>query len=326
MKNIEADIKSRNFKNVYLIFGEEDYLVKKTSEKLKNSVVDKENALMNEEVFEGSVGVEKIIASGETAPFFSQYRLVMVYGSGLFKEGRKADSTAMAEYLKDCSKETVFVFVEEKVDKRSSLYKMVKKVGYCAEMNPPDFNELIKWIIKISKEQIESDVASYLINNIGHNMNHIEVEVQKLMDYCGQRKIEKKDIDEICTKSNEVNIFNMVDAIGNKKLDIALQIYNNMIFDGQEPISILAMISRQFRLILQCKYLSVYKKMNYRQIAMEIKQRDFIVKNCLTQGANFSVKTLMEALKDCCKCDFEIKTGVINSKLGVELIIIRYSR
>ena len=79
MKQINSDIKTGAYKSAYLIYGEESYLVKEYTELLKNSIVNKENAMMNMDIFEGNnCDVNKIINAGDTAPFFSEYRLVVV--------------------------------------------------------------------------------------------------------------------------------------------------------------------------------------------------------------------------------------------------------
>ena len=116
----------------------------------------------------------------------------------------------------------------------------------------------------------------------------------------------------------------MVEAIGNKKTKIALDIYNNMVLMKESPLMILAMIARQFRIILQSKYLS--EKGFYKSdIAKKINQREFVVSECLAQSKNFKKKTLLQALEDCLECDINIKTGKVQDKLGVEMIIIKYS-
>lgn len=327
MKEIEKDIESRNFKKAYLIYGEEDYLIKKYTELLKKNVPDEANAVMNTDVFDGiGYSAEKIGAAGDTAPFFSEYRLIVVSNSGLFKEGRKADTGEMAEIVKNIPDGCVYLFTNEKVDKRNSLYKAVKKVGYCCEINYRKSDELISWVKEKSGNRLEGSTAAYFVRNIGTDMTHLTVELDKLTAYAGNNKITNRDIDIACTKSAEVNIFNMVAAIGMKNTEKALEIYNNMIFEGEEPIGILSMIARQFRLMLQCGYLQVKYKYNAKQISAELKQREFVVSSCLNQAKNFKISVLMKAIEDCAQCDTNIKSGIIAPKLGVELIILRYSK
>ena len=327
MKQIERDIADRRFKKVYLIYGEEDYLVKKYTELLKNNIVDEANSMMNMDLFEGNdCNVNKIIEAGDTAPFFSDYRLIVISGSGLFKDGRKEDTLKMSEAVKNLPDDCVYLFTNEKVDKRNSLYKTVKKTGYCCEINYQDIKEVVEWLKKESEGRLDSNCANYFVKNIGNSMKYLSVELDKLLAYAGDKKITTADIDIACTKSLETYIFDMVGAMGNKNAEKALEIYNNMIFEGEEPIGILSMIARQFRIMLQCKYLQSKRNFNSLQIAAELKQNKFVVSNCLKQSVNFKLTTLMQALKDCAECDSNIKNGMVGQKLGVEIILLKYSK
>jgi DNA polymerase-3 subunit delta len=66
--------------------------------------------------------------------------------------------------------------------------------------------------------------------------------------------------------------------------------------------------------------------MGERAIAEELGLRAFFVKNYLQQASNFTIPTLCKALEDCAKCDIDFKSGKITDRLGVEVIIMKYSR
>lgn len=328
MQSINDDIKNRNFKRVYLFFGDENYLKKKYVDDIKKAVIPVGSEIMNLDVFqEKKIEWLKISAACETVPFMNDFRLIIVKDSELFVQGNKENSEKLAEYVKNIPDSSVLIFLEDKVDKRGKLYKSVSTNGTSVECKVPSEKEMMTWVGKIAEEKglkIKGSVISYFIRNINTGMEAVFAEIEKLSAYIGKGVVSEKDIDDICIKSLEVRIFNMVDAIGNKKTQTALDIYNNMILMKESPLMILAMIARQFRLILQSKYLSekgVYKA----DIARKINQREFVVAQCLAQSKNFKKKVLLQALEDCLECDINIKTGKINDKLGVEMIIMKYS-
>ncbi len=325
MKNIDKDIKEKNFKRSYLIFGEEKYLTMEYENKLKQGVVPKSAELMNTAYFDGINDTEPVLAAVETLPFFSDYRLVVIENSGLFKTGKKELTDKMTEIVKNIPETTVVIFSEEDVDKRNSLYKAVKKYGYVCEINNLKYKELIKWVEKQSDGRVKGSVAAYFVQCVGNSMEALNGELDKLIVYSGSQTITNETIDSICTKSLEANMFDMMDAIGNKQSDKALNIYNNMLVMKQSPVAVLTMIARQFKIILECKYLM---KKNYTksQIALELSLRDFMVKKYMDQSKNFSVAKLMEATRDCAELDVRFKKGLITDVLGVEMIIIKYSR
>lgn len=313
-------------KKVYLVFGEEKYQIRLWEKQLLSTVTDPSTAMLNHNIFDGKSAVENIIDACNTLPFMSSYRVVTVKDSKLFSTGRKNDTQAMTEYISQIPENTILYFIEEKVDKRNTLYKAVKKYGECVELSLLKENELIDWCIKVSDNRLNKGTATLLIRNVGAYMEALEGEINKLLQFVSPtEKITPEHINQACTVVPEAKIFDMVAAIGDKNTEKALDIYNNMLEAKESPFGILKMISRQFKLILECKYLAK-KGYNNESISQEIGVHSFIVRNCLTQGKNFSNKALLAAIKDCFDCDINIKSGKISDKLGVELIILKYSQ
>ncbi len=52
MKSLQEDIKNQDFKQVYLLYGEENYLKQQYKEKLKKALVQEDDS-MNFSMFEG---------------------------------------------------------------------------------------------------------------------------------------------------------------------------------------------------------------------------------------------------------------------------------
>lgn len=326
MKEIDEAIKSGKFKRVYLLSGEEVYLVKKYFDAIKKAVVDPATEMMNYNYFAGKADVDNIISACDTLPFMSENRLVAVKDSKLFEAGRKDDSEKLKDYIQNIPESTVLCFVEDKADKRSGLYKEIKKYGCCAEFSFLKDRELIGWVCDEGKGRIKSDVAEYLIKCVGTAMESLEGEIDKLLNYLPQGEpVTRQVIDSICTKSPETNVFDMVEAIGKKQPARALEIYNNMLRMKQSPFYVLKMTARQFKLILECKYLHG-KGLSEAEISERLSLRNFVVRGCLSQAKNFKTRVLVEALKDCAKCDMDFKSGKISDRLGVEVIILKYSK
>lgn len=329
MKRIKDAVKNNLFKNVYLFYGDENYLKKFYLDKIKDTLVSKNMEIMNIDIYDGkSVLSKNIIDSCETMPFMNNYRVVFVKNSELFIQGRKDESEKTAEYIKNIPNHIVLVFSEDKIDKRGKLYKAVSSKGECIEFKTPSEKEMISWVKKLAvknQKKISDTVALHFLRTVNNSMEALLGEFEKLLDYkINSDEIKKEDINAICTKSLETKIFDMVDAIGNKKTSEALDIYNNMILFKESPIMILSMIARQFRLILQSKYLEE-KRFSKDEIASKLGQRGFVINECLRQSKNFKKKSLLEALKDCLECDINIKTGKIHDKTAVEMIILKYS-
>jgi len=323
MKTIQKDIETRKFKRAYLIYGEEKYLKRHYEKLLLDALVS------DPDTFSGKdASPEVIMNASESLPFFAEFRVLSIKDSGLFAPGRKNDSESLTDYLKDIPETTVIVFNETDVDKRLKLYKTVAEVGYAAEMKRPSDNELAGWVKNaVSKNggAISPAAAAFLIRYNGGGMDALMAEIMKLTAFKGKSEITKEDIETVCVKSLEAKIFDMVDAIGNKKPEIALDIFTGLLQMKEQPFMILTMIARQFRLIFECLHLANIG-MSSSQIADKIGQKSFIVRNCLDQSRNFDEETLIMALNDCIESDIASKTGQMDGKLAVELLIIKYGK
>lgn len=327
---LRKEIKSKNFKRSYLFYGDENYLVKLYEAELTEALLSVEAKMMNMDVFEGKeVSVAEIIDAADTLPFMSDYRLVICKNTMLFVSGKKDESEKMANFINEVPETTVLLFSEPEVDKRGRLYKKLAEHGRAVEFKSPTEKELIDWIcrtIKKAGKEIPPDCAAHLLKTVPDDMDSVMSEMEKLISYkADAREIKTSDIDEVCTKSLETRIFDLVDAVGARRADTALDIFSNLMLMKESPVMVISMIARQFRLLLQCKYLA-NKGMGEPDITRTLGQRSFVVKGILKQCANFTVGQLYSAFTDCLEADVSIKTGKISDRLAVEMLILKYSK
>lgn len=329
MKTLENHIKNKTFSNIYVIFGEEEYLKNIYEKKLISNIVDENFKMMNFDIFEGkNVNISKIIDACDTMPFMSDYRVVILKNTGLIYDAKKDDTNKLENYLHILPKTTILIFIEEKIDKKLKIFKTISNIGTFHKIDILSENELVNWILSIFKDNnknISTKEAIYIIRNIGFNMEILLNEINKLISFKSSgTKITINDIDNICTKSIESKIFDLINFMSNKDMDNAIKIYKNLIINKTSPFVILNMISRQFRIILQTKYL-YNKNYSINNIASELELRDFIVKEAIKQSKNFSIKILLQAINECLEIDNNIKTGKIIDEVAIELLIIKYS-
>ena len=323
MQVINNNIKNKDFKPVYLLYGSEDYLKKQYKQKLKTALLGSGDE-MNYSYFEGKdIEVDKIIGFANTMPFFAERRVVIVENSGLFKSAND-----LGDYLKDMPETTVIVFVENEIDKRNKLYKAVSKLGVVAEMNGMDERSLKVWIasrLKNDGKKVTERTIDYFLNKTGSDMETINTELEKLSCFAMDRDvITEADIDEVVTTQITNQIFAMIDAIASKKQQVALQLYYDLLALKEKPMSILYLITRQFNILLQVKELSALRYDN-GSIAKKVGIPPFAVGKYLAQGRNFSNAVLLEALRTSVDIEEQVKTGRLNEKIGVELLIVQFS-
>lgn len=324
MKTIDNDIKSGQIKKVYLLYGEEIYLIKQYRDKLKKALVAEADT-MNFTAYEGAgIDPNEIIDLAETMPFLAEKRVILIENSGFFKK----DGEALGEYLPTVPDSTCFIFVEEEVDKRSKIYKAVGKVGNAIEFKTQTDELLAKWIggrIKKEGKNMTQSAFELFLSKTGNDMENIDKEIEKLICYCMDKEsIEADDVNAITTEQIENKVFEMVDAITSHRQKQALELYYDLLALKEPSMRIMYLITRQFRILANVKSMTGRGSGN-KEIAEKTGCPLWAVGKYQTQCRGFSLEQLKEAVEAGIEYEERVKTGYMNDQMAVELFITQYS-
>ncbi len=321
MKNIRNDIKTKSFRPVYLIFGEEGHQRDSAAKSLENAVLEDSQV---RDTFGENFDVTEFINCANTLSLFGGYRLISVKDSGVFSSG---SDERLLNYMKDPNPDAVIIFNEKKVDKRGRLYKAVSKTGYsleCKKLSPKDIRNYCIGKMKSEGKNLEKNSLELLLSNLGDDMSEAENEVQKLLSYTdGSSLVTCEDVENIVTKKLEGRVFDLIDALCLKKTSHALEILSNMLLMKENPVMITVAISRQLRLMLQYKFLA--RSMPHDEITKKMKLHPYAAKKIAYASKGFSNKALMGALKDCRNIIISAFSGDMELERGIEILILKYT-
>ena len=116
-------------------------------------------------------------------------------------------------------------------------------------------------------------------------------------------------------------VFKLIDDIVTKNKEEAMEIYEEMLKHNEEPIKIIIMLSNQFRLMFQSKKL-IKKGYSEKEIAKKLNVHPYPVKLALQKSRNYDESRLLFLLSELADLDFQIKSGEIEKRLGLELFIL----
>lgn len=318
------EIKTGQLKQVYILYGEEAYLRNQYRDNLKKALLGGGDP-MNLHHFEGKgIDVQEVIDLAQTMPFLAERRVIILENSGLFARGGEE----LAAYLKVLPETTSLVFVEPKVDERSRLYKAATTKGRAIEFKTLDEEMLKRWILGLLKKEnkriTERDMNLFL-DKTGPDMTNIKGELEKLLCYCMDRDvITAQDIETICTRQVINQIFDMVNAIADKRQKTAMDLYYDLLMLKERPMRILPLITRQFNLLLQVKELR-NKGFNADTIGGKVGLKGNIARKYVVQASKFKEEDLRRAFTECVETEEAVKTGMLNDVMSVELLIVKFS-
>ncbi|MDD7114432.1 MAG: DNA polymerase III subunit delta [Lachnospiraceae bacterium] len=326
MKEIKRQIKERSFYKVYLLTGDENYLLMQAKQMLKAAMI-KEGDEMNYTLFEDSkVDMQQLGELAMTYPFFSEKRLLVLDRTGILKSGKEA----LIEIMEHLPETTCMVICEPEIDKRSKAYKWIKKNGYIAEFLKKNQTEkvLLRWVATLlskEKKKIRESDAGYFLERVGDDMFQIKNETEKLISYVGERtEIVREDIEAIASGEIQNKIFDMVSAIARGDKTQALDYYNDLILLKEPPMHILFLIIRQYRILLMICNMRQRHKPD-KEIAQAAGIPTFAIRKNESQLRGYNLHLLENCILQCIEMEEQIKTGKIGDQMAVELLIVGLS-
>lgn len=322
---IDNDIKNGQFKNAYLLYGNEKYLVLQYKKKLLNAMVS-EGDNLNFQAFEGKdINPNEIIDLAETMPFLAERRVILIENSGFFKKS----CDEMAEYFLNIPETTFFIFVEDEVDSRLKTTKNLLKTGYAANIDTVDDSVLMRWIlgrVKKDGKTMTEEAYSLFLQKTGKDMDNIDKELEKLLSYCMEDEvIGAEQIEAIVIEQIQNKIFDMVDKLAMHQQKEALDLYYNLLELNEAPMRILFQISHHFQVLSVVKVMSGQGYGN-RDIAAKAGCKDWAVKKYQSQARSFSLAQLKGLVEIGVSYETDVKRGFLNDRMAVEMFIVQCSK
>lgn len=323
MKEIKKQIKENHFNKVYLLMGEEDYLINQAKKLLKNAMVGPDDE-MNYMLIENSkIDYNSLSEYLMTLPFFSEKRVVILDRTDVIKNGKDQ----FLNILKSLPDTSCVIICENKVDKKTKAYKWIKNNQYVREFLKKDQTEkvLLKWIASMlarENKRIREADAAYFLERIGNDMYMLQNETAKLIAYVGDRdEIRREDIESISSGEVENKIFDMISAIAAGQKQKALSCYDDLIILREAPLRILALIVRQYRILLITRNMRSLRKLD-SEIASKAGAPVFAIRKSAPLLSGYSQEDLEKCLNQCVQTEEDIKTGRIADQMGVETLIL----
>lgn len=250
-------VKKGSIGDAYLMEGPEEYIKQQALERLKEKLLPAGLEEMNlTELTDPDA--DALIAAAETLPFMGEKRLVVIRECNLLTSGKKAEdenkAKAIADYIGHISPSTCLIFyVKGKADGRKKLYTLLKKKNAIVDFSPMSDAECVAWAAKTMQRMgkvLDRSCAEKLVFTVGRDAALLKQEMEKLAAYLSDRDtVTEKDIDDVCTRSSEYTVFQMVDAqvAGNNQQAFAL--LRDVLRGGEDRMMVLAMLLRQYRIL-----------------------------------------------------------------------------
>ncbi len=354
MNTIKEHIKQNSFVHVYLLYGEEQQVVKIYRNKLLKALlgtdsIEELKQNMNFSLFTGSpLDTSAVIDIASSFPFFADKRVILIENSKAFSTENKA----LANCIRNLPETTYIIFTEESLSSKKGrgaddteeettgegkksgkkeLLAAVKEVGYATEIKKQPQGFVENWVIRELSDagkRISRTALDMLLIRTDMDMMRLRNEMDKLIAYKGEdTDIKVDDVLALVSENPQEQVFKLVDAMSDKKVDLAMQFYTDLLELKVSPQKILSLIERQMRILYQVKDLRSkgFATSAIADSIKEIKSAKFINKYA-NQASKFSMKEIADCMNDCVDLNLKSRTGALTDRMAVELIIVKYSQ
>ncbi len=343
---LKDKIKSGDISGVYLFYGDEEY----TKNHYCNLLTQSDGSLLNVTSFyESEFEITEFISACETSAVTSfdlfsddesddgddedSYRIVKLYNPD-FSKTSKSDEERLLSFLGDFPQKTAVIFrlYEGQQDVLSkAFYKKLIEIALVVNFKrePIGSSVLISWILRhFSKEKlnVERYVALHLCQVVGNSMTELKNEIDKLCDYLkyeNRDTLTKEDIDFICIKSTNAQVFDVSNGALSGDFVKAAKALEVLRDKKEKPILITGTIFKAVNDLCMTDYY-IKNGVPLQTIAQKTKLLDFQVKNLsnilTSRNRDFSGNNSFPkaASKLCIEYDKKIKSSRTD---GYELIL-----
>ena len=335
IENLEKELSQKKVNSIYLLYGEEIFLLESCLKKIRNSYEQLIPGINYIKIDMNNVNA--LISDIQTPAFGYDKKLIVARDTGLFKKDGRKKVQANAEIVNkivsyieeniDVINETVtLVFVEQEADK-NELYKAIEKYGTVCnfeELKPAQITNRLKAIARAYKVQIDDYTIKYLLECAGSNMQDLINEERKLIEYVGENGvITKENIDLLCTKKLDSIIFDLTDNLGKKNTAKALEVLRNLIYQKEPVQKILITLYNHFKKLYIIKLCEKFNKNVSEGLNLKANQT-FLISKYRTQANYFKEEELRKILEELINLDSNYKSGLIDLNVGLEAILCRY--
>ena len=303
---------------LYLIFGKDRFRVQEKLSQIKQKFIQKTGSDLNIVNFDENAQIERIKDAFQFGGLLAEQKLIIF--KKFIAKAPAAIQKELAKLLNKIPESIYLIFVEEEL-KSNSLARKIKTQGKFWQFEPLSYYELLNWIkkrIEEKKRRPDPEAVKTLAFYVGNNLARANTEIEKLITYRGRKTIMVEDVKLLVKPEFSPGIFKLIDNIAAKDLKKSQNILQQLLDAGENPLYIHSMIVYQFRNLIIVKSLA---NLAATEIRKKTSLHPFVIQKSQQQVRNFSFENLKRIYAKLLDGEIAIKTGKIEPRLALELLV-----
>ena len=254
--SLKDQLKKNLLYPVYIICGDDDYLIEQSINDIKDEIEQQEKELEYSSYYSDSSNITEILDTANSIALFSSKKLIVIKQC---EKLLKVDTEHLIDYINNPNLQTYMILEFENLKK----FKIKPGNNFITVNIPSDPKNIILKVKKEAERQgykIKNDAIQRLTELVGESLIDLLNEIRKLAINQSGEVIEKSDVENYIKKSKFKDVFELINAICNKDKNKAYEILTELQQTGEEPIAVINRISWRIRQLWQVQQLTDEKK------------------------------------------------------------------
>lgn len=312
---------------VVLLVGSEATLRDDEIARLRERTVGSGPRDFNEDRFDlATTGTDPraIVNACRTLPMMSECRLVIVGGladrrAKAFLEGQ------LLVYLDDPCPTSCLVLHGDRIDRRLKWAKRVASEGVVVDCNGPKRPQDVRaWIdarFRAHGKKSGAGASAALFELIGNDLDRLAFEIDKASLYVGSaEEVGADDVATVTASLRPLAVYELTDAIGNRRLAEALRVLARLGDQGEAPLAVLGALGNHFRRLLRahdCRPLEA------KRVQQALSLHPFAAKKLVEQARRFDPGRLERCLDRVRRTDEVLKGAIpLAPQMALEQLVV----
>ncbi len=317
---LKEHIKTNSLSRVYLLCGNEAYLKTKYFNLLTKAALDNDDSNFAYNVFETENYNTDLLFDFISMLPFGVNKKCAVISDVDFGEKFSGEVSKLIDALSDIPEFSTVIFYYSAIDPEKGkaafkdLIEFIKDAGDIVRFDKKTERDIIPFLTKLAANngsRMNSHTARYLVDCCGDDLQTLINETQKLCFYCPGEEISSSDIDKLCVKTLESNVFSMIDAIVAGNTDKALSVLNDLFFAKTASEQILGAMSASFANMYKAR-VSMNCDLTREEFAKNAGIKSGALFNFQKNAKNFAMPRIRKCLKILENADYTMKSTYLS--------------
>jgi DNA polymerase-3 subunit delta len=296
--------------DIYILTGSDDYLKRKAADKIKDSAIKGDSSACDFESYSlADSDIKNIHESVNTAPFFAKKRIVLVRH---FSDAPPYAQEFLAKTASSLPPYVILIIDAVKLPAKKILDIIKKSDPAILRCDSPKYRELSAWVQdRFSEEnkKITQEANFLLQKTCSDNLESLRTEIEKIVTYAEKKiLITKKDVEYLCGRDIEENIFELLSHIAKKDSEKALKVCGGLNINRKNIFELTGLVASNLRKIKKIIALKERGE-TLSRIKREMDLSDFAFSRLWEQAGKFTAPEAEKGLDQILEADYKFKSG-----------------